>query len=287
MLPKQYQEHLKNFAPFSGSEHHAFTLNGKKGAVLLVHGFPGTPAELRPLGNALHAAGWTVHAPLLPGFGANIEEIFEHSHSEWIASISTALCELQRDHQPVLLLGHSMGGGIAINAAAQCQPDALMLLAPFWKLPLDIPALDLLWPILRIVVQNTKPFKSLDFNKPEIREGVHNFAPGLDVDDPQVQAEIRKLVIPTQIFDELRGVGVDAYKNAPQVHMPTLVLQGDVDPVVLPHNTRALIQRLAGPLSYQEIPAEHELPYADRASWGQVKNSVLHFAAQFQNPSTT
>jgi esterase/lipase len=30
-------------------------------AVLLIHGFPGTPAEMLPLGTVLREAGWTVH----------------------------------------------------------------------------------------------------------------------------------------------------------------------------------------------------------------------------------
>src|SRR4051812_25853498 len=47
-----------------------FTLRGTNGrALLLLHGSGDTPQTLRYLGERLHAAGYTVHAPLLPGHG--------------------------------------------------------------------------------------------------------------------------------------------------------------------------------------------------------------------------
>jgi alpha-beta hydrolase superfamily lysophospholipase len=53
---------------FQGPEHLPFLWPGGQPAALLVHGFPGTPAEMRPLGEALHQAGWTAQGILLPGF---------------------------------------------------------------------------------------------------------------------------------------------------------------------------------------------------------------------------
>ena len=70
----QIPAHIK---PFQGDEHQPFHWNGGQPAALLVHGFPGTPAEMRPLGTALHQAGWTVYGPLLPGFGPDIVTLFE------------------------------------------------------------------------------------------------------------------------------------------------------------------------------------------------------------------
>ncbi len=47
------------FNPFNGPEHADFTIPGGDPAALLVHGFPGTPAEMRPLAEALNERGWT------------------------------------------------------------------------------------------------------------------------------------------------------------------------------------------------------------------------------------
>src|SRR4051812_7894698 len=38
-------------------------------AVLLMHGFGDTPQSVRPLADALNAAGWTVSVILMPGHG--------------------------------------------------------------------------------------------------------------------------------------------------------------------------------------------------------------------------
>jgi alpha-beta hydrolase superfamily lysophospholipase len=46
-----------------------FELPGDRGACLLIHGFTGTPWDVRPLGEALSAAGISVQAPRLPGHG--------------------------------------------------------------------------------------------------------------------------------------------------------------------------------------------------------------------------
>jgi len=37
--------------------------------VLLLHGFTGSPASMRPWGEALADRGWTVRVPRLPGHG--------------------------------------------------------------------------------------------------------------------------------------------------------------------------------------------------------------------------
>ena len=58
---------------FTDEKHLPFTFEGENAAVLMIHGFLGTPAEMRPLAEKLLEAGVSVHAPLLPGFGAEIE----------------------------------------------------------------------------------------------------------------------------------------------------------------------------------------------------------------------
>ncbi len=45
---------------FDSPEHHPFVLRGGSNAALFVHGFPGSPAQVRPLAEALRTRGWTV-----------------------------------------------------------------------------------------------------------------------------------------------------------------------------------------------------------------------------------
>jgi esterase/lipase len=64
---------------FAGAAHAAFDLEPESspthGAVLLLHDFGGTPAELRPLAEALVQHGLSACAPLLPGFGSDMHQL--------------------------------------------------------------------------------------------------------------------------------------------------------------------------------------------------------------------
>lgn len=108
---------------FSGPEHAPFRLNGSEGhtsdaaapAALLVHGFGGTPAEMRGLAAALPGAGWTVEALLLPGFGADIATLTGRRYQEWLDAVMAAAQGLRdAGHRPLLLVGYSMGATLAL-----------------------------------------------------------------------------------------------------------------------------------------------------------------------------
>lgn len=263
---------------FQGEAHRAFTLPGGRAAALLVHGFPGTPAELRPLAESLNRAGWTVHGLLLPGHGAQIETLFEHSHADWLTAVQTALADLQRSFHPVLLVGYSLGAALALQAAVVQPPTALALLAPFWRLGTT-------WQqwigfLLKPIFRQVRPFQKADFANPQVRHGLGNLLPGINLADPEVQQTLRQLTIPTRIFEELYQVGQGAYRAAPQATRPTLIVQGRQDEVVRPELTRQLMQRLPGPLRYQELLSGHYMIHPDDPGWLHLEQAVLDFAAK-------
>ena len=102
---------------YSSSEHQSFTLGEGPNKALLLHGFPGTPAELREVAKTLCVQGWQVTAPLLPGFGVNIATLGEKRWGDWYKA---ALKDWQRleGAQRTLLVGFSMGGALALHLAA-------------------------------------------------------------------------------------------------------------------------------------------------------------------------
>jgi len=105
-------------------------------AVLLLHGFNDTPQSLAYLAAALHAAGWTVRVPLLPGHGRDLEAMSRGRARTWLAGARAAFRELRATHETVVLCGQSMGAALAVQLAAE-TPDApaLVLLAPFIGVP--------------------------------------------------------------------------------------------------------------------------------------------------------
>lgn len=107
--------------PYQGAMHRPLAWDGGEPAALLVHGFLSSPAEMRPLAWSLHRAGWTVRAPLLAGHGPDIFSLPERHGEEWVEAVRVELASLWREHAPVLLVGHSLGGAVAVHAAASSQ----------------------------------------------------------------------------------------------------------------------------------------------------------------------
>ena len=71
---------------FERPEHLPYRLEGQPGALvaLLLHGFPGTTGELRPLASLLHVAGWTVQGLLVPGLGRELPALFQQRAAGWV-----------------------------------------------------------------------------------------------------------------------------------------------------------------------------------------------------------
>lgn len=102
------------------------------GAVLLLHGYNDSPQALGSLAEALQGAGWTVHAPVLPGHARTLQEFSQTGAAEWIEAARAEFLALRTHHDAVAIGGMSMGGAIALMVASE-QPDvrAVFGIAPY------------------------------------------------------------------------------------------------------------------------------------------------------------
>ena len=119
---------------------HGFKLAGVNDrGLLLLHGSGDSPQSLRYLAERLNAAGYTVHAPLLPGHGRSPKAFANATHSDYATETRRALDELRTSHQWIGLVGLSMGGALAATAALEA-PDVrlLVLLAPYMIPPMTV-----------------------------------------------------------------------------------------------------------------------------------------------------
>ncbi len=98
-----------------------------------MHGFNDTPQSVAPLARVLHAAGWTVVAPLLPGHGRSLPVMAAESRAEaWLECARAEYAALRATHGTVALCGLSMGGALCtLLAAEHPEVPALVLLAPY------------------------------------------------------------------------------------------------------------------------------------------------------------
>lgn len=105
-------------------------------AVLLIHGGGDTPQTLRALGEFLHARGFAVAAPLLPGHGRRVRDFAQVDAAEWQQAALAAYDTLATGHPWTGVVGLSMGGALAaLTVAARPAVPALVLLAPYLELP--------------------------------------------------------------------------------------------------------------------------------------------------------
>lgn len=122
-------------------------------AVLLIHGFGDTPQSVRPLADALNAAGWTVNAVLLPGHGRSLREYAAARAPDWIAHARSSYRELRATHQTVVVCGISMGAALStILAAEHSEIRAVALLAPYFVMQRNMQIKSLLARLLEFVI---------------------------------------------------------------------------------------------------------------------------------------
>src|SRR5438445_1896995 len=85
----------------------------KQGA-LVVHGFTGTPFEVRLLGEALAGRGFAVEGPVLAGHAGTTSDLAASRWPDWVASAERALEKLRGRAERVGVCGLSMGALVAL-----------------------------------------------------------------------------------------------------------------------------------------------------------------------------
>ena len=274
-MPTDRYAFLRSYDLFADARHLPFRLeaDGSRAAVL-VHGFPGTPADMRPLGEAMHGAGWSVTAPLLPGFGPGIPTLPGRKHGEWRDAIQAAVADARATHGRVVLVGHSLGAAVGLLAGEREPVDAQVLLAPYWRFGGRLKSA--LWPVLRLWAGRWKPLGNANFDDARIRSGVLRMLPDLDLDDATVRAELRRFTVPTQLLDELRRLGGAARRAAGRSTTRTLIVQGLRDGLVQPRDTDALLNAIAG-ARIELLDGTHNLTSPTDGAWERVTRAVLGF----------
>ncbi len=103
--------------------------DGKIG-VLGIHGYTGYPGELAYLAKGLTKAGYHVMVPRLPGHGTIGEDFARTGMHDWLNTVVEAYIELHSQHDQVYVIGHSMGGALALILSSIFPVEKLVLLAP-------------------------------------------------------------------------------------------------------------------------------------------------------------
>lgn len=189
---------------------------GRRGALLL-HGFAGTPPELRRLGEHLAACGWRCHAPALAGHAATPEELERTTWRDWAQSARDALDALTAECDEVVVAGQSMGGTMALHLAAIDDRIRAVatLAAPVWLSDWRVRLL----PLAKYLVRWDTPGDDVDLFWPETVHELHSYG--------------RR---PTRAIHQLHVFTGVVRRELALVRQPVLVLHGGGDRVIDPRN---------------------------------------------------
>jgi carboxylesterase len=221
-----------------------YVIAGGPHAVLLIHGFSGGPAETRVLGERLAAAGHTVAGLRLAGHTGDPADLLGVGWRAWLAGVEQEYLNLRARYEQVSLVGFSLGGALAVLLASKQPVERLALLsmpirlADDWRIGL--------LPLARFVIPWFYPLEKADFRDPLLRQRLAEQCADVDIDDPQVQQAIRRMVrLPIAAIDEAQRAVGRARRLLPSVRVPALVLQGREDETI-PRTSAERIYGLLG-----------------------------------------
>lgn len=217
----------------AGAEPWSSPGHGERAAVgvVVVHGFTANPRGTRPLGQRLAAEGFAVDVPLLPGHGTSVRDLARTSYADWRRCVEHAVVTLAEGRDHVLVVGHSMGGTIALDLAAT-SPVPLAGAVAINALVLDRPGLMArLAPVLQHVVpyvpRGAAGLPTDDLARPGVEEGAYAW----------VSARAAQSLM-TQLPRVRRGLA--------DVRCPVLVVTSPRDHTVDPANGAAIAAGLTG-----------------------------------------
>lgn len=114
--------------PYLAGSDPYLSIGGAVGCLVL-HGFTACPAEVRWLAEYLAEQGHTVYAPRLAGHGTTPEALARTRWMDWYASALDGYYLLRARCRQVFVVGHSMGGLLALLLASEQAVDGVAALA--------------------------------------------------------------------------------------------------------------------------------------------------------------
>jgi len=201
-----------------------FFLDGGPVGVLLIHGFTGSPPEMRLVGDYLHQRGLTVSGPLLPGHGSSVEDMNRCRWTDWTDHVEKALADLQARCETVFVGGLSMGTLLTLYLAAH-HPElsGAILYSPALMVA---DRLIYLTPVLKYLVRKKPKSDDSDLTDPEAERRLWSYE-----ENPAFAAhELLKLI---------RRVR----RLLPQVTCPLLIIHSILDTAIHPRSAQVTYER--------------------------------------------
>ncbi len=130
-----------------------FYLPGGDIGCLLLHGFTGTPFEMRWLGDQLANHGYSVHAPRLFAHATQVKDIVRARWKDWVASAEDGYHLLNDVCSQIIVMGLSMGGVLSLYVSSYLPVTGVVAMSTPYDMPYQLakrfrrilPSLSLVW----------------------------------------------------------------------------------------------------------------------------------------------
>jgi carboxylesterase len=200
-----------------------------KPACLLIHGFTGTPKEMRWMGEYLNQKGCTCLGVRLAGHATIPEDMIASRWTDWTASVEDAYFLLKDLTDSIFIIGLSMGGILALLMSTRLNVNGVVAMSTPYKLP-DDPRLRHIEWISKIVAYMPKSDEvpgSSWFDKEAWKEHVS-----------YPENPVRSIGELNKLLGEMRAA-------LPQVNVPVMLIHSSDDKYVAPENMEMIYADLA------------------------------------------
>ncbi len=197
-----------------------FYFPGNKTGCLLVHGFTGSPKEMRWMGEYLFNEGFTVLGIRLAGHATQPEDMMRMHWQDWLASVEDGYYLLKDQVDHIFLIGLSMGGILSLVFASRFPVDGVVAMSTPYVLPAD--------PRLRFV-------KIFTVFMPKMKK-----SPSDRHDFEASKSHVEYPYIPTKAIIQLRDLLSEMRVSLPKVSVPVLLIHSKQDKSVAPENVEKI-----------------------------------------------
>lgn len=201
-----------------------FFFPGNEIGCLLIHGFTGTPNEMRELGEYLAGQGFTVKGVRLAGHGTSPLDMERTTWEDWFGSVLEGYRQLKEITRKVFPIGLSLGAALALHLAAHHEVDGVIALsAPAFIKDPRLFFLPLLKHFIRFVKKGPPDF----------------------VDTTVPQRHLDYPVYPTRSIEQLLKFLAHLRGELSLVKAPVLFIHSRTDKSVPPENPLYLFQNIS------------------------------------------
>jgi carboxylesterase len=207
-----------------------FFFQGGRTGVLLVHGFTGTPKEVRWMGEDLNKHGFTVLGIRLHGHATQPDDMIASRWTDWTASVEDGFNLLSNSVDRIFLVGLSMGGVLSLLMSTKLNVAGVIAISTPYLLPRDHH-----YPIwfIRLYSQFIK-------YAPKSKE-----IPGSSWHDKEAYAQhISYPQNPINSIAELKLLLWELQAALPKVNKPVLLIHSKDDKYVAPENMEMIYEKL-------------------------------------------